>query len=64
VLYLKVEAGGGRKPARETQAGILDTLEELVCTHTKGCPMTALLWTNKSLRNLEKGLPEKGCKAS
>jgi DNA-binding transcriptional ArsR family regulator len=56
--------GGGRKPVRETQAGILDTLEELVSAHTKGDPMTTLRWANKSLRNLEKGLAEKGYKAS
>jgi hypothetical protein len=59
-----VEAGGGRKLARETQAGILDTLGELVCAHAKDGPTTALLWTNKSLRKLEKGLSEKDCKAS
>jgi hypothetical protein len=58
------KAGGGRKTVRETQAGILETLEELVSAHTKSDPMTALLWTNKSLRNLEKGLSEKGYKAS
>jgi hypothetical protein len=39
-------------------------LEELVSAHTKGDPMTTLLWTNKSLRNLEKRLAEKGYKAS
>jgi hypothetical protein len=39
-------------------------LEELVSAHTKGDPETTLLWTNKSLRNLEKGLAEKGYKAS
>jgi hypothetical protein len=58
------KAGGGRKTVRETQAGILDTLEELVSVHTKSDPMTTLLWTNKSLRKLEKGLSEKGYKAS
>jgi hypothetical protein len=56
--------GGGRKPVWETQAGIADMLEELVSAHTKGDPMRTLLWTNKSLRNLEKGLAEKGYKAS
>jgi len=55
--------GGGRKPIWETQPGILGILEELVSAHTKGDPMEMLLWTNKSLRNLEKGLEEKGCKA-
>lgn len=52
--------GGGRKPVWEKQPGILDTLEELVSPHTKGDPMTSLLWTNKSLRNLEKSLRDKG----
>jgi hypothetical protein len=58
------KSGGGRKPVWETQAGILDMLEELVSAHTKGDPMIPLLWTNKSLRNLEKGLTGKGYKAS
>jgi hypothetical protein len=52
--------GGGRKPVWVTQPGILKELEELVSAHTKGDPMTTLLWTNKSLRTLEKGLIEKG----
>jgi len=56
--------GGGRKPVWETQSGILDELEELVSAHTKGDPMVTLLWTNKSLRNLERGLGERGYKAS
>jgi len=34
-----------------------------VSVHTKGDPMSTLLWTDKSLRNLEKGLTEKGYKA-
>jgi len=45
--------GGGRKPVWEIQPGILAQLEELVSAHTKGDPMRALLWTNKSLRDLE-----------
>ena len=40
--------------------GILEALDNLVSAHTKGDPMCTLLWTNKSLRNLEKGLKEKG----
>jgi hypothetical protein len=52
--------GGGRKPVWETQPGIMCDLEELVSPHTKGDPTAMLLWTNKSLRNLEKGLREKG----
>jgi hypothetical protein len=55
--------GGGRKPVWETQARILNMLEELFSAHTKGDPMIPLLWTNTSLRNLEKGLAGKGYKA-
>jgi hypothetical protein len=54
------KAGGGRKPVWEVYPGILVALEELVSAHTKGDPMCSLLWTNKSLRNLESGLNEKG----
>lgn len=50
------KAGAGRKPVWEGQPGILESLERLVSAHTKGDPMCALLWTNKSLRNLEAGL--------
>jgi hypothetical protein len=50
------KAGAGRKPVWEEQPGILESLEDLVSAHTKGDPMRALLWTNKSLRNLEAGL--------
>ena len=52
--------GGGRKPIWEKQPEILTVLNELVSAHTKGDPMDALLWTNKSLRNLEEGLKAKG----
>jgi hypothetical protein len=50
------KAGAGRKPVWEEQPGMLESLEDLVSAHTKGDPMSALLWTNKSLRNLEAGL--------
>jgi hypothetical protein len=52
--------GGGRKPVWEENPGILGALDELVSAHTKGDPMRSLIWTNKSLRNLEKGLKAKG----
>ncbi|GHU18466.1 hypothetical protein FACS189475_03990 [Betaproteobacteria bacterium] len=52
--------GGGRKPVWEEQPGILEALENLVSAHTKGDPMSALLWTNKSLRNLEAELMRLG----
>lgn len=54
------KSGGGRKPIWETQPGILNALKELVSVHTKGDPMCSLLWTNKSLRTIEKCLKENG----
>jgi hypothetical protein len=54
------KSGGGRKPVWGVCPGILEALDNLVSAHTKGDPMCTLLWTNKSLRNLEKGLKEKG----
>jgi transposase len=56
--------GGGRKPVRETQLGILDALKGLLEAHTKGDPMRMLLWTNKSLRNLAYELKTQGFKVS
>ena len=58
------KSGGGRKCVWEEQPRILNALEELVSAHTKGDPMNPLLWTNKSLRNLEQGLKSKGFKVS
>jgi transposase len=58
------KSGGGRKPVWETQPGILEALSDLVSAHTKGDPMCSLLWTNKSLRNLEKGMKEQGYEVS
>jgi hypothetical protein len=54
------KSGGGRKAVWEKQPGILSALKELVSAHTKDDPMTTLLWTNKSMRNLSKELAEKG----
>jgi hypothetical protein len=52
--------GGGRKAIWQTNPDILEKLNDLVSGHTKGDPMSALLWTNKSLRKLELSLSEKG----
>jgi hypothetical protein len=57
------KSGGGAKHVWEAQAGLLEALAELVSAHTKGDPERVLLWTNKSLRNLEKGLSCLGYKA-
>ena len=54
------KAGGGRKLHKESQAGLIEALESLVNPHTRGDPMKVLLWSSKSLRNIEKLLKEKG----
>src|SRR5215212_8022529 len=54
------KAGGGRKQHKESQAGLIEALESIVNPHTRGDPMKVLLWSSKSLRNIEKSLKEKG----
>jgi hypothetical protein len=54
------KAGGGRKQHQQTQAGLMEALESIVAPHTMGDPMKVLLWSSKSLRNIEKLLKEKG----
>jgi len=56
--------GGGRKPIEKTQPGIQEALKKLVDAHTKGDPMCNLLYTNKSMKNLQKGLNEQGFQVS
>ena len=46
-------SGGGRKSIEETQPGIREALESLMSESTIGDPQSLLLWTTKSLRNLE-----------
>ena len=58
------KAGGGRKQHRESQAGLIEALESIVTPHTRGDPMKVLLWSSKSLRNIEKSLKEKGYSVS
>lgn len=56
--------GGGRKQHKESQDGLLEALEAIINPHTRGDPMKVLLWTSRSLRNIEKGLKEKGYSVS
>jgi transposase len=56
------KSGGGRKSILEEQPGVLEVLENLVSPHTKGDPISALLWTNKSLRSLAAELKAEGFK--
>ena len=53
-------AGGGRKRATVKDPTLLPDLERLVDPVTRGDPMTPLLWTAKSLRNLTAGLKDLG----
>jgi len=53
-------AGGGGKPAIETQPGLLEALNELVQSSIRGDPEAALLWVSKSQRHLASALAEKG----
>jgi hypothetical protein len=46
------------------QPGIYTALEKLIEAHTKGDPMSLLLWTSKSVRNLSAALSDKGYTAS
>jgi len=56
--------GGGRKLAKEKLETLEDEIRRLVSNDTFGNPENPLLWTTKSLRNLEGALNEKGLKVS
>ena len=48
--------GGGRKPATETDPGLLAALEALIEPTTRGDPESPLRWTCKSTRHLAEEL--------
>jgi hypothetical protein len=52
--------GGGRKKLSETDPGLLEQLRALVSPDTRGDPMSYLLWTTKSTRNLADALTKAG----
>ncbi len=52
--------GGGRKKTTNKYPDILKKLEILVKPHTRGDPMSPLLWTCKSTRRLAKELSKEG----
>jgi hypothetical protein len=52
--------GGGRKPAEEADPHIKRVLARLVEASTAGEPMSYLLWTNQSTRNLADELARQG----
>jgi len=54
------KAGGGRKKKTAEHEDLLPELEAIVNPHIRGDPMTPLLWTSKSLRNIQEALKKKG----
>jgi hypothetical protein len=54
------KAGGGRKQIIQSDPEIMQELEALLAPYTKGDPMNPLLWSSRSMRNLEASLTEKG----
>lgn len=58
------KSGGGRKTKTEEQVDLLTQIEAIVSPHTRGDPMNPLLWTSKSLRQIEAALKGKGFKIS
>ena len=53
-------SGGGRKSREYEHPGLVDALERLVETGTRGDPMSPLRWTCKSTRTLAKELTRRG----
>ena len=52
--------GVGRKRSVDINPGLLKRLQEIVVPFTRGDPMSSLLWTSKSLRNLSRELKRNG----
>ena len=53
-------SGGGRKTIAQKYGNIQEEIAKIVGNDTLGNPEKVLLWTTKSLRNIEKALREKG----
>ena len=56
--------GGGRKAITQKYKNITEEIEQIIENSTVGNPERVVLWTTKSLRNIENILREKGLKAS
>lgn len=56
--------GGGRKRREQEQPDLVDALERLVDSGTRGDPMSPLRWTCKSTRALAKELSRQGFRVS
>jgi transposase len=58
------KTGGGRKPITQKHQTPKTELEKILENNTTGNPQQPLLWTTKSLRNIEKTLKEKSLNVS
>jgi len=58
------QEGGGRKPATEKQPGLGEAILAIVEPEAKGDPMSPLLWTCKSTRQISEALRVQGFTAS
>jgi transposase len=56
--------GGGRKKETEKNKNLEPIIDEILCPHTVGDPMSPLLWSSKSLRHIAEAAKEKGCQIS
>ena len=56
--------GGGRKKEIDKQQGLKEAIEEIVSPHTMGNPENPLIWSSKSLRNIQSALLLKGYSVS
>jgi len=57
-------AGGGRKPTRVLEPGLVEALDRLVEPSTRGDPESPLRWTCKATRRLAEELGQQGYQAS
>ena len=56
--------GGGRKSWKQTMPGLLEALEKLLDSSTRGDPQSPLRWTSKSLHRLAEELRKQGFSVS
>ena len=56
--------GAGRKPEKDKQNGLEKAILDIVEAHTVGDPMRVIMWTGKSVRNIQKELAKQGFTAS
>jgi hypothetical protein len=56
--------GAGRKQEKDKQPGLEKAILDIVAAHTVGDPMRVIIWTSKSVRNIQEELQKQGFKAS